>query len=162
MKFRWYITKTHLVALIGILVACIILLALTGCIPVTVRPEFDDKGLPIALPVTPAGAVSPEGVFTPVYPVSVDAPPQPQPFPWGDILNIGLGLLGVAGGGYGLVAAKLAGKAKDALRIACSLADANANAETDLDVERNKMIAAQQQAAAGVAALTQAVRGKSK
>ncbi len=31
MKFRWYITKTHLVALIGILVACIILLALTGC-----------------------------------------------------------------------------------------------------------------------------------
>jgi len=31
MKFRWYITKTHLAALIGVLVACIILLALTGC-----------------------------------------------------------------------------------------------------------------------------------
>jgi len=160
MKFRWYITKTHLVALIGILVACIILLALTGCIPVTVRPEFDDKGAPVAIPVTPAGSVSSDGVFTPVYTVSDSAPHKPQPFPWGDILNIGLGLLGVAGGGYGLVAAKIASKAKTALRIACDLAEENADAETEDQVRFNKELARKQQEAFGVRDITQKARGK--
>ena len=155
---RFFITKRHLVALIGVLVAIMLLMAFTSCIPVTVRPEFDDKGLPVALPVTPTGSMTPEGVFTPVYPVS-DHPPAP-PKDWTGVLSTlltaGLGVL--LGGG---AAVPLISRAKTALRIACQLADANANAETDTDVERNKMIAAQQQAAAGVLKLTQAVRGKS-
>jgi hypothetical protein len=137
-------------------------MALAGCIriPVTVHPESDDKGLPVALPVTPAGSVSQEGVFTPVYPVSVDAPKPPAPFPWGDILNIGLAALGVAGGGYGLLAAKVAGKAKSALAIACSLADRVSQAETDDDVAKAKDDARIAQIAAGVHDLTKQVRGK--
>ena len=72
------------------------------------------------------------------------------------------------GGGESLL-----GRAKTALRIACQLADANAGVAADaarrppedasevlLNVERNKMVAQQQQEAAGVAKLTRAVRGK--
>ena len=167
---RWFITKRHLVALIGVLVAILLLMAFTSCIPVTVRPQFDDKGLPVALPVTPVGSISPEGVMSPVYPVSAEAPKPPSDW-WPMAQQVLLTLLGVAAGGG--AALPLIGRAKTALRIACQLADAHARTAEDaaqrppeeaakalLDVERNKMIAAQQQMAAGVAALTQAVRGK--
>jgi hypothetical protein len=160
---RWFITKKMLVGLIGLLVATILLLLLNSCIriPVTVSPEFDDAGKPKAIPVTAAGSQDPTtGKFHPLYPVSGQTPTPPAPFPWETILQVALGVLGVGGLGGASVAMRVAGRARTALQIACDLADQNATAETDLDVERNKLIAAQRQAAAGVQALTQAVRGK--
>ena len=68
---RWYITKKALVLLIGLLVAAIFVMALTSCIPVTIRPERDSKGLPKAIPVTLVGAQDLKtGAFIPAYPVS--------------------------------------------------------------------------------------------
>lgn len=154
---NYYITKKMLVVFIGLLVATMLLMLFAGCIPVTVHNERDSKGLPIPLATTQAGSVSPEGKFVPTYPVSDEAPPPPTDW-WPmakSILLTGLGLLTGAGGGMVLVR-----RAKTALRIACDLADANARAETDTDVERNKLIAQQLQMAAGVQAMTQAVRGK--
>lgn len=161
MKFRWYITKRHLVILIGILTAIVFGFLLTGCIPVTVRPEFDDHGLPKAIPVAPVGSQDlATGDFHPPFPVSED-PPAPSPsFPWETILQIALGVLGVGGLGGAGVAIRVVGKAKTALRIACDLADANARAESDLEVEQNKMIAAREQERTGVRTLTKKVRGK--
>jgi len=87
-------------------------------------------------------------------------PPLAPVIPWDAILQVALGVLGVGGLGGAGVAMRVVGKTRTALRIACDLADQNANAETDADVERNKMVAAQQQMAAGVQSLTQNVRGK--
>lgn len=156
---NWYITKKTLVLLIGILVAIIFWLALTSCIPVTVRPEFDQQGLPKALPVTPVGSIAADGSLVPVYPTSNESP-QPARFPWGTIAQVALAVLGVGGGGYGLLVGRVANKAKTALRIACNLAEANAQAETDEQVLVNKQAAARLQDEAGVRLLTQKVRGK--
>lgn len=157
VKFRWFITKKMLVVLIGLLVAMMFWMALTGCIPVTIRPQFDDENKPIAIPVTPTGSISADGTLTPIYPVSSKSP---QPTNWaaiGSVIGaITTALLAV----YGINLRSGVAKAKTALRIACDLADANANAETDQDVERNKMIAFQQQAKAGVHEIVQRVRGK--
>lgn len=160
MKFRWFITKKMLVALVGVLVAVMFIMAMTSCIriPVTIHPDFDDSGKPKAVPVAPVGAIDPQsGKFIPPFAVSDEGPTPPTDWwPWIEkALFAALGLLTGTGGGMVLVR-----RAKTALRIACDLADQNAIAETDQDVERNKMIAAQQQAAAGVFNLTQAVRGK--
>lgn len=157
---RWFITKKHLVCLIGVLIAVILIILMNGCIPVTVRPQFDAEGLPVALPVTPVGSVNADGAMVPVYPVSNDAPTPVPSVPWGDLLNVALGVLGVAGGGYGLVLSRVLTKAKTALSITAQLADANAAAETDAEVDKNKQLAAQLQMAAGVRDLIQRVRGK--
>lgn len=155
---NYYITKKMLVIFIGLLVAIMLLMAFSSCIPVTMHNERDASGRPIPIATTPAGRQDLEtGEFVPTYPVS-DQPPAPPTNWWPmaqDILLTGLGLLTGAGGGMVLVR-----RAKTALRIACDLADANARAETDTDVERNKLIAQQLQMAAGVQAMTQAVRGK--
>lgn len=158
---RWFITKRHLVALIGLLVAAMLAMAITGCIPVTIRPEFDDRGDPKAIPVTVAGAQDlATGVFHPVYPVSEQAPTPPAPFPWETILQVALGVLGVGSVGGAGVAVRVIGKLRTAVRISSDLADAQARAETDEDVERNKMIARHQQEQAGVRSMTQKARGK--
>ena len=154
---RWFITKKSLVLLIGLLVAAIFVMALTSCIPVTIRPQFDDKGLPKAIPVTPVGSVSANGTMIPIYPVSNESPTPVNWGAWGTAIGaITTALLAA----YGINLRGFASKAQTALRIACDLADQNAVAETDLDVEHNKMIAHQQQASAGVVALTRKVRGK--
>lgn len=148
------------IAVAALLLAAAIAIALSSCIPVTIRPQFDAKGLPKAIPVTPVGSVSPSGELLPIYPVSNEAP---TPTNWG-----AWGAWGAAVGAittallaaYGINLRGFASKAQTALRIACDLADQNAIAETDQDVERNKMSASQQQIAAGVQALTQKVRGK--
>lgn len=161
MRFRWYITKRHLVALVGLLVAIILLMAFTSCIPVTVRPEFDDKGLPKALPVTPVGTVTPEGALVPVYEVS-HAAPQPPADWWPMVQNallVALGLLTGTGAGTVMLRRGL-GKAQTAIRIVSELADANAKAETDEEVEHNKRVALQRQLQANVHNLTQTARGK--
>ena len=157
-EMRWFITKKMLVGLIGVLVAILFLMALTSCIPVTIRPQFDDKGLPIAMPVTPTGSVSMDGTLTPIYPVSTEAPKATN---WGAIGSIIGAITTALLAAYGINLRGFATKAQTALRIACDLADQNAKAETDTDVERNKMIAAQQQMVAGVQSLTQQARGKS-
>lgn len=154
---RWFITKKHLVMLIGVLVAIMLLMAFTSCIPVTVRPQFDDKGLPIALPVTPVGSVSPEGRLVPVYPTSDDPPTPPSDW-WPMAQQVLLTLLGVFVGGGAAV--PVVRRLKTALSITAQLADANASAETDEEVAKNKQMAAQLQMAAGVRDLIQKVRGK--
>jgi hypothetical protein len=143
---RWRVVVTLLLALM-----------LAGCIPVTIRPQFDDENKPIAIPVTPTGSISADGTLVPIYPVSTKAPTGMN---WGTIGTI----IGVVTSTflavYGINARGMIGKLKTVGRIACDLADQNAVAETDQDVERNKMIAQQQQNALGVLGLTQAVRGK--
>lgn len=166
-------SKRMLVVIIAVLFSACVAIAFAGCIPVTIRPQFDDQGAPIALPVTPTGTISPDGVITPIYPIST-AKPTPHPsFPWETALAAILGALGVAGGGYGLLIRGVAQKAKTALRLACDLADANANvaeeaaslppeesAKVIAQIQRNKNIAAQEQEALGVRALIQKVRKK--
>ena len=154
---RWFITKKMLVGLIGLLTAALFLMALYGCIPVTIRPQFDDKGLPKAIPVTPVGSVSADGTMNPIYPVSNEAPTPVNWGAWGTAIG---GILSAALAVYGINLRGFASKAQTALRIACDLADQNADAETDTDVERNKRIAAQQQISAGVLMITQKARGK--
>lgn len=70
-------------------------------------------------------------------------------------LMVVLGLL--TGTGAGMV---LVRRAKTALKIACDLAEANGEAETDEQVEKNKRIAESLQMKAGVQVLTQKARGK--
>jgi len=145
------------IAVAALLLAAAIAIALSSCIPVTIRPQFDAKGLPKAIPVTPVGSVSSSGELLPIYPVSNEAPTPTNWGAWGAAIGaITTALLAA----YGINLRGFASKAQAALRIACDLADQNAKAETDTDVERNKMIASQQQMAAGVQALTQKVRGK--
>lgn len=158
MKWRWFITKNHLVWLIAVLVAALLWSLLQGCIPVTIRPEFDAQGKPKAIPVTPVGGQDPAtGRFQPIYDVSDESPAPPTD--WWPMIEKGafvlLGLLTGTGGGMVLVR-----RAKTALKIACELADRNADAETDEQVAENKRLAVSQQIKAGVHDLTQKVRGK--
>jgi hypothetical protein len=139
-----------------------IALYLCACVPVTIRPERDADGLPVATPVTVVGSITPEGVLVPVYPVSNRAPSPPPSVPWETILQVVLGAAGVAGGGWGLVASRLAAKAKTALQITCDLADRNAETNDPLEIERNKMIAQHQQEAMGVRGIVQAVRKRAR
>lgn len=130
-----------------------------GCIPVTVRPEFDDHNKPIALPVTPVGSISPDGTISPIYEVSNEAP---QPTNWGMIGTIAGGILSAFLAAYGINLRAGVARAKTALQIACDLADANAKADTDEQVEHNKLIAASLQEQAKVKDLTNRARGKIK
>lgn len=139
------------------LLSLLILIGLTACIPVTVRPQFDDQGLPIAMPVTPIGSITPTGELVPHYPVSKSAPSDMN---WGAI-GTALGAVTTALlAAYGINLRGFAGKAQSALKIACELADHNAVAETDEQVLRNKEIAAKRQKELGVLDLTKKVRGK--
>lgn len=154
----FFITKKKLVVLIGIIVAAWILsVALMGCIPVTVRPQFDDQGKPIALPVTPTGSVSPDGTITPIYEISNQAP---KPFNTAAVVAGISGFLNLLLAVYGINLRGVVSQAKTALGIACNLADGNAQAETDEEVERNKRAAFAAQVKANVHTLTQSVRGK--
>ena len=154
---RWFITKKMLVGLIGLLVAALFYLALTGCIPVTVRPQFDDQGKPIALPVTPTGSVSPDGTITPIYEISGQAP---KPFNTAAVVAGISGFLNLLLAAYGINLRGVVSRAKTALGIVSNLADANAQAETDEEVERNKRAAFAAQVKANVHKLTQEARGK--
>ena len=156
---RWFITKKMLVLLIGALVAAMFIMALTSCIPVTIRPEFDDAGLPKAIPVAPVGSQDGAGVFHPPFAVSSEAPTPPQPFPWDTILQVGVALL-TGAGGAGLLAGRVVGRVKTALSIACQLADDTATAETDEQVRLAKQLAESKQIRAGVHELTAQVRKK--
>lgn len=138
-------------------VPLLLALGLAGCIPVTIRPQFDDENKPIAIPVTPTGSISADGTLTPIYPVSTKSP---QPTNWAGIVATVTGILSAILAAYGINTRYLLGKTSAGLRIACDLADANANAETDQDVERNKMIAFQQQLQTGSHKITQQARGK--
>jgi len=151
------ITKKWLVVITAILFSALVAVAASGCIPVTVRPQFDDKGLPVALPVTPVGSISPEGVFAPVYPVSSEPPTPPKD--WGPLLEQGLTLaLGLlVGGGAAMPVIR---KLRLAVGQVANLADAQASAETDEDVARNKLLAKQMQEAAGIRNIIQKARGK--
>lgn len=143
---RWRLVVTLLLAL-----------AIVGCIPVTIRPQFDDENKPIAIPVTPTGSISPDGTLVPIYTVSDKAP---KPTNWA---AIGIGISAVLNAilmAYGINLRGAVSKLTTGLRITSDLADANARAETDEDVEKNKMIAFQQQAKAGVHKIVQSVRGK--
>lgn len=133
------------------------LLLLVGCIPVTVRPQFDDKGLPVALPVTPVGSISPTGELTPIYQVSDKSPSS---FNWAAI-GTAIGVVTTAlAAAYGINLRGVVGKAQTALKIACVLADKQADTTDPEEIRANKLAAQEQQRAAGVLELTQRIRGK--
>ncbi len=142
---------------LSVILALWVAFLICGCIPVTIRPQFDGEGKPIAIPVTPVGSISPDGTLNPIYPVSSKSP---QPTNWGGIAAAVTGILSAVLAVYGINLRAGLTKAVTAIRISSDLADANARADTDEDVERNKMIARQQQEAAGVHAITQKARGK--
>ncbi len=154
---RWFITKKMPVGLIEPLIATMFLMALSPCIPVTIRPQFDDAGKPIAIPVTPIGSISPDGTLNPIYPVSDKSP---RPTNWSGIVAGITGVLSVVFAAYGINLRGALGKMMTVARISSELADANAVAETDEQVERNKSIAFQKQLQANVHKQTQTVRGK--
>lgn len=137
--------------------AIVVAMMLSSCIPVTIHPERDAQGKPIAIPVTPVGTVTPDGVMVPIYDVSEQAPAPPTN--WWPMVEQGLTLLLgiVAGGG---VAVPMITRARKALSLVCNLADAQAQSFTPEEVEKNKILAAQMQEAAGVRGLIQKVRGK--
>lgn len=68
--------------------------------------------------------------------------------------------MGVGGLGGAGVAMRLAGRAKTALSLVCSLADAQEATSDPEALSRNKQMAAQMQEAAGVRNLIKKVRGK--
>lgn len=125
------------------------------------HPEFDDAGLPKAIPVTPVGSQDDTGRYHPIYSVS-SSPPQDNGFPWEKTLQIALGVLGVGGLGGAGVAMRFASRAKTALGIACRLADDNAVAETDDQVRLAKSLAEARQIREGVHAMTQKARKNTK
>lgn len=157
MKWRWFITKKMLVGLIGLLVAAMFIMAMTSCIPVTIRPQFDDDNKPIAIPVTPTGSISADGTISPIYEVSNRAP---TPLNAAAVVATISGVLNLILMAYGINLRGVVSKTKTALGIACSLADGNAQAETDEEVERNKRAAFAAQVRANVHLLTQQERGK--
>ncbi|MGL4232112.1 MAG: hypothetical protein ACRCWJ_12175 [Casimicrobium sp.] len=128
-----------------------------ACIPVTVRPQFDDTGLPIALPVTPVGHISPTGELASIYPVSMAAPTG---FDWGTVGTVIGAVTTALLAAYGINAKGFASKAVSALKIASELADKQ-EATSDPEMLRaNKLAAMERQRAAGVLELTQKARGK--
>lgn len=139
------------------LILALLLLFLAGCIPVTVRPQFDDQGLPVALPVTPVGNVSPTGELTPIYRISTKAPSS---FNWAAIGTAVGAITTALAAAYGLNLRGFASKAQSALKIACELADKQADTTDPEAIRTNKLIAQERQRAAGVLELTQRVRGK--
>jgi hypothetical protein len=147
-------------AIICAILLSIILILSVSCIPVTIRPEFDDAGLPKAIPVAPVGSQDSAGMFHPPFPVSEKSPTPPPSFPWETILQVGLGVLGVGGLSGAGVAMRTVGRAKTALSLVCSLADAQEATSDPEALKRNKMLAAQAQEAAGVRSLINHVRKK--
>jgi hypothetical protein len=135
----------------------IAVLFLSACIPVTIRPQFDDQGLPQAIPTTIIGSQDLEtGVFHPAFPVSNKAPTPPAKVPWDSILQIALALAGIGGlGGAGV-----ASKAKTAIKLVAELADAQEATSDPEALEKNKRLSAQMQEAAGVKTLIKKARGK--
>jgi hypothetical protein len=136
-------------------------LFLAACIPVTIRPEFDDKGLPKAIPVTNVGSQDLEtGIFHPAFPVSSEPPAPPAKVPWEAFLQIALTIAGVGGLGGAGVAMRVASKAKTAIKLVAELADAQEATSDPETLVKNKRLSAQMQEAAGVKALIKKVRGK--
>jgi hypothetical protein len=136
-------------------------LFLTACIPVTIRPQFDEEGLPKATPVTVVGTQDLDtGVFHPAFPVSAEAPTPPAKVPWETIIQIALGVLGVGGLGGAGVAMRTISRCKTALSLACNLADAQETTSDPETLAKNKQLSAQMQEAAGVRTLIKKVRGK--
>ncbi len=141
----------------AILFAAAVAIWLCGCIPVTIRPQFDDENKPIAIPVTPVGSVTPTGDFVPIYPVSDKSP---QPTNWAGVVATVTGILSAVLAVYGINVRGALGKMTAVARISSELADANASAETNEQVERNKQTAFQKQLQANVHKQTQMARGK--
>jgi hypothetical protein len=139
----------------------IAVLFLSACIPVTIRPQFDDQGLPQAIPTTIIGSQDLEtGVFHPAFPVSNKAPTPPAKVPWDSILQIALALAGIGGLGGAGVAMRVASKAKTAIKLVAELADAQEATSDPEALEKNKRLSAQMQEAAGVKTLIKKARGK--
>ncbi len=144
-------------AIAALLLGAAIAIWLNGCIPVTIRPQFDNENKPIAIPVTPTGSISPDGTLVPIYPVSDKSP---QPTNWGAIGTVAATIISALLAAYGINLRGALGKMTTVARINAELADDNANAETDEQVARNKHLAFQKQLRANVHKQTQIVRGK--
>jgi hypothetical protein len=141
----------------------ILCLLCAGCIPVTVRPERDDAGKPIAIPVTAAGSVQQaDGTradLVPLYDVSDQEPSPPPSFDWQSLLAIAIAAL-TGGAGVAVPLLRGKGQAMTALKLVTGLVDRVAAAPDDVAVADEKLRAMQEQEEAGVRNLIQRVRGK--
>ena len=116
------------------LCALLAVLFLSGCIPVTVRPQFDAENKPIAIPVTPVGSISPDGTLNPIYPVSSKAPTDAN---WGSIGAVIGAITTALVAAYGTNVRGVASKAKTAIGIMAQLAEDNGRVETNDEVAAN-------------------------
>lgn len=144
-------------AIAALLLAAAVAISVCSCIPVTIRPQFDNENKPIAIPVTPTGSISADGTLVPIYPVSDKSP---QPTNWAGIAATVCGILTAVLAAYGINVRGALAKMTTVARISSELADANAAADTDEQVQRNKEIAFQKQLQANVHKQTQIARGK--
>lgn len=147
-RFRWT------VAIIALpLAVC------AGCIPVRLV-QTDQPVL-----VAPVGIEQPQAdgsvALNPSLPQpkAEDFKPPMGGMQWADML-LNLACLVLGGTGVGAAALPVIGKLKTGLRITAALADANAAANTDVEVRLAKQAAQQAQDAAGVRKIVQRARGK--
>lgn len=158
------------IAAFAIYIGATLLLQACMRIPVEVHSAHDEQGNPepIAARMEPMHmtALNPDGTATGVTyrieaaPDSVDIPPPSPGIPWDTIFQAVLGIAGIAGGGWGLIAARTAGKLRQVVQVVSSLHDANEQAQAPEDRALNKKAARERLRRLGMEAEVQRLRGK--
>jgi hypothetical protein len=171
-------TKWLALILLAVVVG-VILVSLGGCtVPVSVRPETDDKGKQIPalvaiepredkagnpIPVPVAQTQPPPLAQNPAF-APVEAKPNPVPVPpstdWLSILTTALGVLAGGAGGWVVLAQRTIATLKVAVAETADHGDRMEEAETDEDVKRVKKESIKRQKRLGVKGVIADIRVK--
>jgi hypothetical protein len=148
----------------------VVLLQACMRIPVEVHSPHAEDGTPepIAVRAEPMHLVqlNGDGSATGVTyrieaaPDAMDIPPPSPGVPWDAIFQAILGIAGVAGGGWAVVAARTAGKLRKVVQVVSELHDANEAEGAPEDRAINKKAAQERLRRLGMEAEVQRIRGK--